>query len=303
MVVIRFFCVILACSLLFVQTSIAESSTKTAEATTLSVGTSPETDTTQASSTETHSSSSEATTNSSSVSTEITTQTSKSNETTTELTATPTVPSTTVPSTTPAPPDFTWEVTNHDENKTVCLKVHLEMSFKNTNGSQDLFTLPTNASVDQSKSSCGPKNKSQVMVLTYDDKVVILTFDKDVTDKETPKFHLSYLTFVNGTVAHNLNGTSETMVAHVEKSYKCNDEETHPMSGDVSVTWKDVQIQAFMDEKDDGNFGAAEECSQDNTSDIVPIAVGCALAGLVVVVLIAYLVGRRRSRQKGYQSV
>jgi lysosomal-associated membrane protein 1/2 len=41
----------------------------------------------------------------------------------------------------------------------------------------------------------------------------------------------------------------------------------------------------------------------DGVTDIVPIAVGASLAGLVVVVLIAYLIGRRRSRARGYQSV
>ena len=38
-------------------------------------------------------------------------------------------------------------------------------------------------------------------------------------------------------------------------------------------------------------------------NDIVPIAVGVALACLVVAVLVAYMVGRRRNRQNGYQSV
>lgn len=49
-------------------------------------------------------------------------------------------------------------------------------------------------------------------------------------------------------------------------------------------------------------FILAVHCTADNTSDVVPIAVGCALAGLVVIVLIAYLVGRRR-RSAAYQSV
>lgn len=38
-------------------------------------------------------------------------------------------------------------------------------------------------------------------------------------------------------------------------------------------------------------------------SDIVPIAVGIALIALVVVVLIAYLVGRRRAAARGYVSM
>ena len=38
-------------------------------------------------------------------------------------------------------------------------------------------------------------------------------------------------------------------------------------------------------------------------NDVVPIIVGCALAGMVVMVLVAYMVGRSRSRARGYQSV
>lgn len=47
---------------------------------------------------------------------------------------------------------------------------------------------------------------------------------------------------------------------------------------------------------------SAKDCSF-NTPDIVPITVGCALAGLVVIVLIVYLVGRRRSQARGYLSM
>lgn len=45
------------------------------------------------------------------------------------------------------------------------------------------------------------------------------------------------------------------------------------------------------------------QCPADDATDVVPIAVGGALAGLVIIVLIAYLVGRKRSRARGYQSV
>ncbi|KAH8009904.1 hypothetical protein HPB51_021702 [Rhipicephalus microplus] len=48
---------------------------------------------------------------------------------------------------------------------------------------------------------------------------------------------------------------------------------------------------------------SAVECSAGDISNIVPIAVGSALAALVIIVLIAYLIGRSKSRQKGYQSV
>jgi predicted permease len=45
-------------------------------------------------------------------------------------------------------------------------------------------------------------------------------------------------------------------------------------------------------------------CTDDlnKNSNLIPIIVGACLAALVVIVLIAYLLGRRRSRN-GYQSV
>ena len=52
-------------------------------------------------------------------------------------------------------------------------------------------------------------------------------------------------------------------------------------------------------------FCTDSSCSADHkSSKIVPIAVGAALAGLVVVVLIAYLIGRFRSRkQSSYEAL
>ena len=52
-------------------------------------------------------------------------------------------------------------------------------------------------------------------------------------------------------------------------------------------------------------FSSAVTCSLDQkSSKVVPIAVGAALAGLVVVVLIAYLIGRFRSRkQNSYEAL
>ena len=53
------------------------------------------------------------------------------------------------------------------------------------------------------------------------------------------------------------------------------------------------------------HFILAQRCSQDiKGSKIVPIAVGAALAGLVIIVLIAYIIGRLRSRrQSSYEAL
>ena len=51
------------------------------------------------------------------------------------------------------------------------------------------------------------------------------------------------------------------------------------------------------------NNNNLEELEEQTDHDIVPVAVGVTLAVLVVLVLVAYLFGRRRARQRGYQSV
>ena len=45
-------------------------------------------------------------------------------------------------------------------------------------------------------------------------------------------------------------------------------------------------------------------CSADDgSSNVVAIAVGASLGGLVVIILIAYLIGRRRKQRSGYETV
>jgi len=62
------------------------------------------------------------------------------------------------------------------------------------------------------------------------------------------------------------------------------------------------KLQAFNAVPHVTSLQSGPHCSADAMSDIVPIAVGCALAALVLLVLVSYLVGRRR-RAAAYQSV
>jgi len=88
-------------------------------------------------------------------------------------------------------------------------------------------------------------------------------------------------------------------------SYTCLAEEVLKSStGDFSLKIREVRVEAYR-QTPAGNkqYSTAVQCAADDATDVVPIAVGAALAGLVVIVLIAYLIGRRRSRARGYQSV
>jgi len=71
----------------------------------------------------------------------------------------------------------------------------------------------------------------------------------------------------------------------------------------ATFTAKRVQFDAFRSPSaPEGQFQLPSDCSY-RPNDIVPIIVGCALAGMVLMVLIAYMVGRSRSRARGYMSV
>jgi len=65
-----------------------------------------------------------------------------------------------------------------------------------------------------------------------------------------------------------------------------------------------TQMQAFKTDMSTSFNGVAIKCIQDQpvTGAIIPIAVGGALAGLVVIVVAVYLISRARS-QDNYQSV
>jgi lysosomal-associated membrane protein 1/2 len=91
----------------------------------------------------------------------------------------------------------------------------------------------------------------------------------------------------------------------IHKSYKCLAKRTLKNDNGEPQELKiaSSQFEAFRNVTGDKTFSPSEECSLDGVTDIVPIAVGASLAGLVVIVLIAYLIGRRRSRARGYQSV
>ena len=84
-------------------------------------------------------------------------------------------------------------------------------------------------------------------------------------------------------------------------SYHCNREQTLNATDGFLIVSK-VQFEAFRTGNDQ-KFSAAKDCDSNITPDIVPIAVGLSLIALIVVVLIAYIVGRRRQQARGYLNI
>lgn len=85
-----------------------------------------------------------------------------------------------------------------------------------------------------------------------------------------------------------------------QKSFKCITKQAFQITSNFSIDTYNLQVQAFNIKEN--KFGPAIECAEDQNGMLVPIIVGAALAGLVLIVLIAYLIGRKRSHA-GYQTI
>ncbi|MEE6470611.1 hypothetical protein FKM82_009014 [Ascaphus truei] len=96
------------------------------------------------------------------------------------------------------------------------------------------------------------------------------------------------------------NGSLMYLKTTARKSYRCNAKQTLQITSNFSINTFELQVQAFDVVGD--KFGSAVECQLDENGMLVPIVVGAALAGLVLIVLIAYLIGRKRSHA-GYQTI
>lgn len=213
-----------------------------------------------------------------------------------------------VPPTTTESPIGNWTVLN--ENGTICIMVVMNAEFHIVYNTKDNTTNVTQMSLDphatvSDKSSC----HEGLLVLEFG-KRDNLTFHFAKDEKSvwlaniTLGITLDSKMFPNAT-ARDAQYTSDTKLFETStgKSYLCKTETEVALSAGSKMELKDLQVEAFRTKEESG-FSEATECTTDgDVSDIVPIAVGCALAGLVVIVLIAYLVGRRHKRQKGYESV
>ncbi|KAG8586624.1 hypothetical protein GDO81_005437 [Engystomops pustulosus] len=139
--------------------------------------------------------------------------------------------------------------------------------------------------------------------ITFGSDFLLFNFTLNATES---KFYL-HLVHLNLTVLDakdpNIdveNASLSYLQTTTHKSYKCSSKQTLQVTDKFSVDTYSLQIQPF--DIDENKFGPAVECSADQNGMLVPIIVGAALAGLVLIVLIAYLIGRKRSHA-GYQTI
>jgi len=153
---------------------------------------------------------------------------------------------------------------------------------------------------------------------------VSMTVQFKVTDDKSWTFHnigvaVKIDTTNSGNGSTTLTGekvfsdseNSQFLHADANRTYSCSSPDIVKLDSkdlktyNISISFDSIMVQPFSNNGNlsDANDSCSKKTSPSNSSSIVPIAVGCALAGLIVIVLIAYLIGRRKNDGRGYQQV
>ncbi|XP_053733022.1 lysosome-associated membrane glycoprotein 1-like [Synchiropus splendidus] len=192
-------------------------------------------------------------------------------------------------------------------NGSMCLLAYMALQFNLTYDSpsmnktvHNLVNLNPNATT--TSGSCD--NDSAFLRLSADAEKMNLTFHFSLNTTSN-KYHLNevILTAVWPDTKESFtaqNDSLDYLQGTLGFSYMCREEQTLDVDQHLSINTFQLQVQPFG--LAENQFGAAEECQLDEDDMLIPIIVGGALAGLVLIVLLAYLIGRKRSHA-GYQTI
>ncbi|XP_058653909.1 lysosome-associated membrane glycoprotein 2 isoform X1 [Onychostoma macrolepis] len=206
------------------------------------------------------------------------------------------------PTSPPVPSPTVGNYSVKSDNVTVCLmaKMGLQFSFKmSENSSFQTLNLDPSANVTEVSGTCGSGGRDSSLLLKSEEITVHFVFTN-----VSQKFRLHALTLSvnlgNGNVFNASNNNLSLWEASVGSSYMCRKEQSYNITDKLTLNTFDLQVQPFAIQNN--KFNTAEDCVADEPDNfIVPIAVGVALAVLVVIVLLAYLIGRKRSQMSGYE--
>uniref|UniRef100_A0A2M4A3J6 Lysosome-associated membrane glycoprotein 5 n=1 Tax=Anopheles triannulatus TaxID=58253 RepID=A0A2M4A3J6_9DIPT len=223
------------------------------------------------------------------------------------------------PTPTPDPAMGTW---SYAENNKTCVIAQMAMQFNlsyydDANAPRNvLYNIPSNASVKSG--SCGNEtNYIELLWFTSEtsrqESTLKIAFALNATENDFAltelKLNLSTAgpAFPNAKVGEFvvLSNNQTLFKTPLKMSYHCNKAQVLNMTVNATglaqptVVVTKLQLEAFH-EKGTNKFSIAKDCEAIDTPDIVPIAVGCALVTLIIIMLIAYLVGRNSGQ--GYVS-
>ncbi|XP_050968097.1 lysosome-associated membrane glycoprotein 1a [Labeo rohita] len=212
---------------------------------------------------------------------------------------------TAAPSPTPPPAPERGNYTLTNGNGTACLLALMGLQLNVTHLSKSLNkTVSEVVNLRPNRTTASGSCGVELATLVLTEELTNLTFTFAL-NSTTRKFYLSAVNvsafwpdmtdrFAEG------NASLDLLQCSVGRSYMCSAQQTLTVLPTFSINTFRLQLQPFNITAN--RFSAAEECRMDQENMLIPIIVGAALAGLVLIVLIAYLIGRKRTHA-GYQTI
>ncbi|OBS76462.1 hypothetical protein A6R68_17076 [Neotoma lepida] len=207
----------------------------------------------------------------------------------------PTKSPTPTPTLTPTPKVGNYNVTN---GNATCLLATMGLQL-NITEEKVPFIYNINPTTTNFTGKCYPQtaqlrlNNSQIKYLDFIFAV-----------KSEKRFYLKEVNvsmyLANGSAFSVSNNNLSFWDAPLGSSYMCNKEQVVSVSGTFQINTFNLKVQPFN--VTEGKYSTAQECSLDDDTILIPIIVGAGLSGLIIVIVIAYLIGRRKS-YAGYQTL
>ncbi|XP_030002161.1 lysosome-associated membrane glycoprotein 2 isoform X1 [Sphaeramia orbicularis] len=223
---------------------------------------------------------------------------------TTHTTAAPVTNVTTLPPTTPTPtpppaipPTGRYSI-KPDENSTeACLLADFGLRIGLKQGEKyEEMNLDTNGT--KVSGFCGVNNSE--LVLEFATVTMVFSF---INESQRFRLHALNVTgkMSSGVAFSEVNTNLSLWETALGSSYMCNKKQNDTITNQLSLFTFDLRVQPFGVKK--GVFSTAVDCPADDEENfIIPIAVGAALFVLILIVLLAYFIGRKRNMATGYES-
>jgi lysosomal-associated membrane protein 1/2 len=219
-----------------------------------------------------------------------------------------------------------WNLTSPAESS-ICLKLHagirLDITYETINGTTAVASIisQNDTRLDEQGSKCtnGSTDLNETLALDFGSNKLFLYFTRDkriTTDDTQNRWQLFKVLFtfqydeetfpgskyLNTTDQQsNTNTTLSAIATSTDRSFSCVGTGAMEISDRFKLTFNNLRVQPFVTRDE---FSQADHCGADQEkTDLIPIIIGAALAALVIIVLVAYLIGRARAQSPPYDNV
>jgi len=218
------------------------------------------------------------------------------------------------------PHDFTWPLETDDTCFAATFDLKLNLQYKTEKGNSPA-TFALNDTTYQSYSvTCDEPDNIHQLIISMLNPYTNLIFKFQLNDTSVTLAEVYGYLYIDDKILspapiapglYSFTAPQQLFEASRDKSFQCNTKtkiENILNNDNVTITSIDLEnlrVQAFYDRTHRfSGYGDAVSCNADieKNSNLIPIIVGACLAVLIVIVLVAYLIGRRRSRA-GYETV